>query len=84
MAALQYIENAKTPSALIACVRFGAGRVHGIALGLMAQRKHPGTKILFMSAPEDAELAREVGSVVSDTASAADVAWALEQLLLDG
>jgi DNA-binding NtrC family response regulator len=84
MAALPFIEDARRSFALIACVRFGPGRVHGIALGLMARRQRAGTKILFMSEPEDAELAREVGSVISAAASAAEVARALEQLLLSG
>lgn len=81
MRALQFLETIREPSALVCCVRFGPGRLHGIALGLMARRKHAGTKILFLSAADDAEHAREVGRVVAASAPPRAVAQALEQLL---
>jgi DNA-binding NtrC family response regulator len=83
MAALRFLEATGEPSTLITGIRFGLGRLHGIALGLMARRRHAGTKILFISEAEDAEHAHEVGRVVAAGTAAQDVAEALEQLLLE-
>lgn len=83
LTALQFIEDAAPPGALITGVRFGTGRLHGVALGLMARWKHPGTKLLFLVSSEDAEHAREVGPVVPTGTDAAEVAALFERLLLE-
>lgn len=80
---LQYIEAATEPLALLTGVRFGTGRLHGIALGLMARWKHPGTKLLFIVTADDADHAREIGRIVPAGSEPAEVAAVFEDLLLE-
>lgn len=79
--ALRAIEDAAEPPALVAGIRFGEGRLHGVALGLMAIRKHPGAPVLFIAAPEDVEHTLGVGQVIPAGCTATEIAAALELLL---
>lgn len=50
--ALSFVELTP-PDALVTAVRFGAGKLHGIALSLMAGLRRPGLKALLLVEPRD-------------------------------
>lgn len=82
--ALHAIEAAMEPPALVAGIRFGVGRLHGVALGLMAARKRPGTPVLLLASSDDAGHAKGVGRVIPADSPPQAIADALEGLLRSG
>ncbi|MBV9756992.1 MAG: hypothetical protein JO047_08055 [Alphaproteobacteria bacterium] len=69
MAALELLEAGRRIELLVTCEQFGPHRPTGLSLARMAQYHRPGTKILFIGAPELAAYAEDVGDFLASPVS---------------
>lgn len=65
MLALNALEQAQKVELLITCVQFSAGKPNGRSLALMARRKRPGIKCMFLTRPGEDQHVRDLGECVS-------------------
>lgn len=73
MSALNALEFAQLIEVLITRVLFREGQPNGVALGLMAQMKRPGIKVLFVASQDMEEHTEGVGEFLSASAPASEI-----------
>jgi DNA-binding NtrC family response regulator len=81
LVALNALEAAEQVKLLITRVEFPAGRSNGMALALMARRKRPGVKVLFVCRPPFRKHVEDLGEVLTTPVSIAEVVEAAARLL---
>ena len=69
MAALELLEAGRRIELLVTCEQFAPNRPTGLSLARMARYHRPGTKILFIGAPELAAFAEDVGEFMASPVS---------------
>lgn len=82
LVALNALEAAERVELLITRVEFPAGRSNGRALALMARRRRPGVKVLFVCRPQFRKDVEDLGEVLTRPASIAEVVEAATRLLV--
>ena len=81
MSALAALEAAQRVEVLITRAQFPEGQLNGVALALMARRKRPGVKVLFVALPETQEHTEGVGEFLPTPARADDVVKVVDRLV---
>ena len=61
-AALEALENAHKIELLVTCADHGPGKPNGISLALMARRRCPGLKVIFIGEPNFARFIEGLGA----------------------
>lgn len=62
--ALEALETARRADLLITPLRMPEGMPNGVSLTLMAKRRRPGIKVLFLAQPEMAKYARDARAIL--------------------
>jgi DNA-binding response OmpR family regulator len=73
LAALDALETAACAKVLITRVTFPAGRSNGVSLALMARRRWPGMRVLFVCDPEFRREIADVGEFLAAPAPVSEV-----------
>jgi DNA-binding NtrC family response regulator len=79
--ALTAVESAERLDMLITRVTFPEGMPHGVSLALMARRKHPDLKVLFLARQEMVKHTVGVGDVLQTPVLATDVVAKVREML---
>jgi DNA-binding NtrC family response regulator len=81
MAALSAFDAEGDLEVLVTRIRFGPGKLHGVALARMARSKRPGIRVLFTALPEFSEYAEGLGKFMPMPVSVTDVVAAVRSLI---
>jgi DNA-binding NtrC family response regulator len=82
MVALDALDAAESIEVLVTQIKFAPGKPNGIAVARMARTRRPWIRVLFTALPEFAEHAAGLGEFIAMPACVADVAAAVDGLLL--
>jgi len=82
MAALTALETPEPIAVLVTRVRYPTGKPNGIALALMARRKRPDMRVLFVALPEYELNAAGLGEFISMPVEVSDVVAAVDRMLM--
>lgn len=79
--ALEALENARQIDLLVTCVDHGPGKPNGVSLALMARRRRPGLKVIFVGAENCAPFTEGLGAFMLSPVAVDDVVGAVIRML---